>query len=109
MQFNIRGLERWNTYKAYLKPVRGQENLQIVTGARVNRLIVEDGVVSGVEVDVQGVPTEAYAAETILCAGALDSPRLLRSEEHTSALQSLMRISYAVFCLNKHNLSPHTL
>src|SRR3546814_9233883 len=24
-----------------------------------------------------------------------------RSEEHTSALQSLMRISYAVFCLNK--------
>lgn len=77
MQFNIRGIERWNTYKAYLKPVRGQDNLQIVTGARVNRLIVEDGVVSGVEIDVQGVPTEAYAAETILCAGALDSPRLL--------------------------------
>src|SRR3546814_3841028 len=28
----------------------------------------------------------------------------LRSEEHTSALQSLMRISYAVFCLQKKNL-----
>src|SRR3546814_5047342 len=27
---------------------------------------------------------------------------LRRSEEHTSELQSLMRISYAVFCLNKH-------
>src|SRR3546814_10855757 len=28
----------------------------------------------------------------------------MRSEEHTSELQSLMRISYAVFCLkNKHN------
>src|SRR3546814_5788876 len=27
--------------------------------------------------------------------------RLLRSEEHTSELQSLMRTSYAVFCLNK--------
>src|SRR3546814_2311034 len=26
----------------------------------------------------------------------------LRSEEHTSELQSLMRISYAVFCLNKN-------
>src|SRR3546814_1895282 len=26
-----------------------------------------------------------------------------RSEEHTSELQSLMRISYAVFCLNKKN------
>src|SRR3546814_6764495 len=28
---------------------------------------------------------------------------LARSEEHTSELQSLMRISYDVFCLNKHN------
>src|SRR3546814_2816726 len=28
-------------------------------------------------------------------------PRLRRSEEHTSELQSLMRISYAVFCLKK--------
>src|SRR3546814_5124718 len=29
--------------------------------------------------------------------------RPARSEEHTSELQSLMRISYAVFCLNKKN------
>src|SRR3546814_7141781 len=29
------------------------------------------------------------------------SPKKRRSEEHTSELQSLMRISYAVFCLNK--------
>src|SRR3546814_8984582 len=29
--------------------------------------------------------------------------RQVRSEEHTSELQSLMRISYAVFCLNKKN------
>src|SRR3546814_2200252 len=28
-------------------------------------------------------------------------PQLARSEEHTSELQSLMRISYAVFCLKK--------
>src|SRR3546814_5587510 len=32
---------------------------------------------------------------------APDTPALLRSEEHTSELQSLMRISYAVFCLKK--------
>src|SRR3546814_1184354 len=31
---------------------------------------------------------------------------LLRSEEHTSELQSLMRISYAVFCLKKKNIQP---
>src|SRR3546814_10034533 len=30
-------------------------------------------------------------------------PGRLRSEEHTSELQSLMRISYAVFCLKKKN------
>src|SRR3546814_5237991 len=34
---------------------------------------------------------------------------LSRSEEHTSELQSLMRISYAVFCLKKKNITPiHT-
>src|SRR3546814_3620551 len=31
----------------------------------------------------------------------LDGWRVARSEEHTSELQSLMRISYAVFCLKK--------
>src|SRR3546814_4823759 len=31
----------------------------------------------------------------------------IRSEEHTSELQSLMRISYAVFCLNKKNTNFH--
>src|SRR3546814_7397236 len=32
----------------------------------------------------------------------------LRSEEHTSELQSLMRISYAVFCLKKKNKTNNT-
>src|SRR3546814_6557916 len=35
------------------------------------------------------------------------SPRC-RSEEHTSELQSLMRISYAVFCLKKKKKTQHT-
>src|SRR3546814_1011755 len=34
-------------------------------------------------------------------AGGVDIPAVARSEEHTSELQSLMRISYAVFCLKK--------
>src|SRR3546814_7785433 len=33
----------------------------------------------------------------------LEVGRQVRSEEHTSELQSLMRISYAVFCLKKKN------
>src|SRR3546814_5923829 len=38
------------------------------------------------------------------------STAAIRSEEHTSELQSLMRISYAVFCLQKKNKinNPHT-
>src|SRR3546814_3127904 len=32
-----------------------------------------------------------------------------RSEEHTSELQSLMRTSYAVFCLNKKNIDTTTV
>src|SRR3546814_3539784 len=36
------------------------------------------------------------------CAYCPQAPRY-RSEEHTSELQSLLRISYAVFCLKKHN------
>src|SRR3546814_8595472 len=55
----------------------------------------------------------ALRAHDIWCAPVLDWPALLasdafarlgmlqRSEEHTSELQSLMRISYAVFCLKK--------
>src|SRR3546814_1758983 len=39
-------------------------------------------------------------------------PLLVRSEEHTSELQSLMRISYAVFCLKKKthlSITPYQL
>src|SRR3546814_2312140 len=49
---------------------------------------------------------EAYKEDFAARTGAVDLGRLegiTRSEEHTSELQSLMRISYAVFCLkNKH-------
>src|SRR3546814_7935266 len=37
-------------------------------------------------------------------AGARNGPGRRRSEEHTSELQSLMRISYAVFCLKKKKI-----
>src|SRR3546814_6615313 len=36
-------------------------------------------------------------------SSSLSFPTSFRSEEHTSELQSLMRISYAVFCLKKKN------
>src|SRR3546814_7142911 len=47
----------------------------------------------------------ADAVDTGLDRLSLDDT--LRSEEHTSELQSLMRISYAVFCLKKTNNRYH--
>src|SRR3546814_10186511 len=44
---------------------------------------------------LQAVPVQAASKEA-----------LQRSEEHTSELQSLMRISYAVFCLKKTKITP---
>src|SRR3546814_8600167 len=41
-----------------------------------------------------------------LFIGVIHSQVSSRSEEHTSELQSLMRISYAVFCLKKTNNKP---
>src|SRR3546814_4414663 len=40
--------------------------------------------------------------------GAGELLRVDRSEEHTSELQSLMRISYAVFCFKKKNILTNT-
>src|SRR3546814_5316524 len=56
------------------------------------------------------------AAEAVMAAGAQQCAVLMppsnptaRSEEHTSELQSLMRISYAVFCLKKKKtIMQHT-
>src|SRR3546814_8103767 len=38
----------------------------------------------------------------------MTDPERIRSEEHTSELQSLMRISYAVFCLKKKKYTQDT-
>src|SRR3546814_5605497 len=43
---------------------------------------------------------------TIEVSGLSSGNYAIRSEEHTSELQSLMRISYAVFCLKKKNENP---
>src|SRR3546814_5169388 len=48
-------------------------------------------------------PAFLSVAITRLAAGSPGLAQIARSDEHTSELQSLMRISYAVFCLNKKN------
>src|SRR3546814_5556213 len=62
-------------------------------------------------IDINGVRIGMSPAEATAAIGATGMPNIhrggrdffidKRSEEHTSELQSLMRISYAVFCLKK--------
>src|SRR3546814_10011088 len=75
-----------------------------VEQARRDRMHV-DHAEDALELVLQRDPV-AHRAEIIAemeIAGGLDAREdaPLRSEEHTSELQSLMRISYAVFCLKK--------
>src|SRR3546814_9470897 len=51
---------------------------------------------------VSTAPLDKPVVPPVYCRNAM-SPG--RSEEHTSELQSLMRISYAVFCLKKKNIN----
>src|SRR3546814_7848316 len=72
---------------------------------RVLDRIVREGLSAFVdEVDVDGHQEQVGSGvdlENDLRAGHIGEDQELRSEEHTSELQSLMRISYAVFCLKK--------
>src|SRR3546814_8460271 len=94
------------------------------TGGTFTDVVAADGSVAKVPstpadpgAAVRGGVAAVVAGE--LVKGAL--PRSRRSEEHTSELQSLMRISYAVFCLKKkkerstrrlqlhvQSITPHT-
>src|SRR3546814_8998102 len=67
--------------------VSGESTLQVET-ARSRRAHIEDQAAGA----VQYVGFKQFARRA-------KADRLERSEEHTSELQSLMRISYAVFCL----------
>src|SRR3546814_4710394 len=72
---------------------------QIVLGGRSS----DPALFAAVAMRAQLPPAQAWYAGKMLECGATPSiPKGHdRSEEHTSELQSLMRISYAVFCLKK--------
>src|SRR3546814_1649559 len=68
-----------------------------------------EGSGMGHSCDIAGIMTaERYKfAYVVKSAGEIPRPSgKVRSEEHTSELQSLMRISYAVFCLKKNIQQP---
>lgn len=77
-QVTHRNGERCSAAKAYLTPVRSRSNLEVITGAQVLRVLMEERRAVGVEY-VQGGQIRQLRCrhEVLLCAGALQSPQLL--------------------------------
>src|SRR3546814_5481115 len=75
-------------------------------------IALPEGEVSGAgKMLLRDVQLLAIAEHRLICLNLSEAARTLpcdRSEEHTSELQSLMRISYAVFCLKKKKASKKT-
>lgn len=88
---NIFNNIRWNTAFAYLDPVRARRNLTILGNALVNRVRIERGRATGVEIITAGGMSELSAGQVIVCAGAYESPCILMrsgigAEEELNAL-----------------------
>ena len=74
---------RWNTARAFLRPVRGRPNLDVVTHARARRIVIEarngDRRATGIEARVAGADVTFRARrEVVLAAGAIGSPHLMQ-------------------------------
>lgn len=69
--------QRQSPATAYLRPAMGRPNLTVETDALVGRLLFDGRRCTGVAYRSGGEARQASAGEVILCAGAIDSPRLL--------------------------------
>ncbi len=77
-QVTQRAGERMSVAKAYLRPNRSRENLQVFTRCLAQRIHLEDRRAQGVDVVHQGQALRILARrEVLLCAGAFGSPQLL--------------------------------
>src|SRR3546814_1467390 len=63
--------------------------------------VIDEAHCIGCTLCIQACPVDAIVGANKLMHTVLTEDCTGRSEEHTSELQSLMRISYAVFCLKK--------
>ena len=77
-QLTARAGVRASTAAAFLDPIRGRANLDVIPGALVTRIVVEAGRARGVALrDRRGDRTVTAEREVILCAGAIGSPHLM--------------------------------
>ncbi len=77
-QVTQRGGERWSAARAFLDPARSRPNLDIRTGAMVERLVVEHGRATGVVVrDRRGSRTLRARGAVVMAGGAFGTPQTL--------------------------------
>jgi choline dehydrogenase len=75
---NIKAGKRHSAAVAYLNPVLSRSNLTLSTSSQATRLLFDGKRCVGVEYSQQGEVKVAYAKrEVIVCAGAMESPKLL--------------------------------
>jgi choline dehydrogenase len=76
--FIHRGL-RWSASRAYLRPALSRPNLEVMRRTHVRRIVIEDGAATGIEVASQPGESRLITCtrEVVVCAGALNTPRLL--------------------------------
>ncbi len=76
-QMMIGDAKRCSAATAFLNPARGRKNLTALTGAPATRLVLEGDRVTGVSYLHHGKTVLVSAGEVVVCAGALNAPRLL--------------------------------
>ncbi|MDX8450077.1 GMC family oxidoreductase [Mesorhizobium captivum] len=76
-EVNQRKGVRWNTAKAFLRGVAARKNLRVTTEAEAVRLVLDDRRVTGLVFRWSERLHEVKAGQTILAAGAINSPKLL--------------------------------
>ncbi|WP_188065421.1 GMC family oxidoreductase [Sphingobium sp. KCTC 72723] len=70
---------RWSAADAFLRPAMQRPNLRVITGASIDKLLVEQRRAVGVRFLLDGQPCEARTAgEVLLSAGAIGSPAILQ-------------------------------
>src|SRR3546814_6819078 len=110
-----------------MKPENGLASVRMVADRILEALTLtvegaEPPIAIGASIGIALFPTDARSREGLLraadkamyeaknsgrnrCVFACEVAETKRSEEHTSELQSLMRISYDVFCLKKQKIT----
>jgi choline dehydrogenase-like flavoprotein len=69
---------RWSTAKAYLEPAMDRPNLRVITEALAERVLVENGRATGVQLQHKKTQVDVMATrEVIVACGAFGSPHLL--------------------------------